>query len=79
MLGTATYQLHPLLGHRLDGIFLELDTEEQERLPAFNRTLALLRQVLKSSDPHYRGRALGDGWETSLSLHQSLSLSPPLV
>lgn len=74
-----TYQLHPLLGHRLDGIFLELDTEEQKRLPAFNRTLALLRQVLKSSDPHHRGRDLGDGWETSLSLHLSLSLSPPLV
>lgn len=61
----GTYQLHPLLGHRLDGIFLELDTEEQKRLPAFNRTLALLRQVLKSSDPQHRGRALGDGWETT--------------
>ncbi|XP_039743164.1 tetratricopeptide repeat protein 22 isoform X2 [Pteropus medius] len=42
---------------RLDGIFLELDTEEQKRLPAFNRTLALLRQVLKSSDPHHRALA----------------------
>lgn len=46
----------PLLGYRLDGIFLELGSEEQKRLPAFNRTLALLRQVLKSSDPRYRGR-----------------------
>ncbi|XP_019481517.1 PREDICTED: tetratricopeptide repeat protein 22 [Hipposideros armiger] len=42
---------------RLDGIFLELDSEEQKRLPAFNRTLALLRQVLKSSDPHRRALA----------------------
>ncbi|EPQ15422.1 Tetratricopeptide repeat protein 22 [Myotis brandtii] len=40
---------------RLDGIFLELGREEQKRLPAFNRTLALLRQVLKSSDPQHRG------------------------
>lgn len=42
---------------RLDGIFLELGREEQKRLPAFNRTLALLRQVLKSSDPHHRALA----------------------
>jgi tetratricopeptide (TPR) repeat protein len=42
---------------RLDGIFLELGSEEQKRLPAFNRTLALLRQVLKSSDPRYRALA----------------------
>lgn len=42
---------------RLDGIFLELDREEQKRLPAFNRTLALLRQILKSSDPHHRALA----------------------
>ncbi|XP_017201756.1 tetratricopeptide repeat protein 22 isoform X2 [Oryctolagus cuniculus] len=42
---------------RLDGIFLELGTEEQKRLPAFNRTLALLRQVLKSSDPQHRALA----------------------
>ncbi|XP_023558469.1 tetratricopeptide repeat protein 22 isoform X2 [Octodon degus] len=35
---------------RLDGIFLELGSEEQRRLPAFNRTLALLRQVLKASN-----------------------------
>ncbi|KAM7097519.1 tetratricopeptide repeat protein 22 [Molossus nigricans] len=42
---------------RLDGIFLELGSEEQKRLPAFNRTLALLRQVLKSSDPHHRALA----------------------
>lgn len=42
---------------RLDGIFLELGSEEQRRLPAFNRTLALLRQVLKSSDPHHRALA----------------------
>ncbi|KAM6217047.1 tetratricopeptide repeat protein 22 [Rhynchocyon petersi] len=42
---------------RLDGISLELGSEEQKRLPAFNRTLALLRQVLKSSDPHCRALA----------------------
>ncbi|KAM5248583.1 tetratricopeptide repeat protein 22 [Ctenodactylus gundi] len=42
---------------RLDGIFMELGSEEQKRLSAFNRTLALLRQVLKSSDPHYKALA----------------------
>ncbi|XP_012877777.1 PREDICTED: tetratricopeptide repeat protein 22 [Dipodomys ordii] len=42
---------------RLDGIFLELGNEEQKRLPAFNRTLALLRQVLKSSDPLHQALA----------------------
>ncbi|EPY84592.1 tetratricopeptide repeat protein 22 [Camelus ferus] len=42
---------------RLDGIFLELGSEEQKRLPAFNRTVALLRQVLKSSEPHHRALA----------------------
>ncbi|XP_069417078.1 tetratricopeptide repeat protein 22 isoform X3 [Ovis canadensis] len=46
---------------RLDGIFLELGSEEQKRLPAFNRTLALLQQVLKSSDPQPRGRARAGG------------------
>uniref|UniRef100_A0A8C9P3W4 Tetratricopeptide repeat domain 22 n=1 Tax=Spermophilus dauricus TaxID=99837 RepID=A0A8C9P3W4_SPEDA len=42
---------------RLDGIFLEQGSEEQKRLPAFNRTLALLRQVLKSSHPRHRALA----------------------
>ncbi|XP_058919057.1 tetratricopeptide repeat protein 22 [Kogia breviceps] len=42
---------------RLDGIFLELGSKEQKRLPAFNRTLALLRQVLKSSEPHHQALA----------------------
>ncbi|XP_069843232.1 tetratricopeptide repeat protein 22 [Dipodomys merriami] len=42
---------------RLDGIFLELGNEEQKRLPAFNRTLALLRQVLKSSDSLHQALA----------------------
>lgn len=55
--GMGASHPHPLLGHRLDGIFLELGSEEQKRLPAFNRTLALLRQVLKSSDPYHQGRA----------------------
>ncbi|XP_014405239.1 PREDICTED: tetratricopeptide repeat protein 22, partial [Myotis brandtii] len=48
---------------RLDGIFLELGREEQKRLPAFNRTLALLRQVLKSSDPQHRAPTLRWGKE----------------
>ncbi|XP_048207358.1 tetratricopeptide repeat protein 22 isoform X2 [Perognathus longimembris pacificus] len=42
---------------RLDGIFLKLGNEEQKRLPAFNRMLALLRQVLKSSDPLHQALA----------------------
>ncbi|XP_075802458.1 tetratricopeptide repeat protein 22 [Microtus pennsylvanicus] len=42
---------------RLDGILLEMGTEEQKRLPAFNRTLALLRQVLKSSDSRHQALA----------------------
>ncbi|XP_049630728.1 tetratricopeptide repeat protein 22 [Suncus etruscus] len=42
---------------RLDGLFLELGHEEQRRLPTFNRTLALLRQVLKSADPQHRALA----------------------
>lgn len=42
---------------RLDGIFLELGSEEQKRLPAYNRTLALLRQVLKSEDPRHQALA----------------------
>ncbi|XP_004315385.3 tetratricopeptide repeat protein 22 isoform X2 [Tursiops truncatus] len=42
---------------RLDGIFLELGSEEQKRLPAFNCTLALLQQVLKSSEPHHQALA----------------------
>nr|XP_013001670.2 tetratricopeptide repeat protein 22 [Cavia porcellus] len=42
---------------RLDSIFLELGGEEQKRLPAFNRTLALLQQVLKASNPGQRALA----------------------
>ncbi|XP_028746096.1 tetratricopeptide repeat protein 22 [Peromyscus leucopus] len=42
---------------RLDGILLEMGSEEQKRLPAFNRTLALLRQVLKSSDSRHQALA----------------------
>lgn len=45
---------------RLDGLFLELGRGEQRRLPTFNRTLALLRQVLKSADPQHRGRPGAD-------------------
>lgn len=50
----------PFPVHRLDGILLEMGTEEQKRLPAFNRTLALLRQVLKSSDSRHQGG--NSGW-----------------
>ncbi|KAK7830569.1 hypothetical protein U0070_018294 [Myodes glareolus] len=42
---------------RLDGILLEMGSEEQRRLPAFNRTLALLRQVLKASDSRHQALA----------------------
>ncbi|KAM7107376.1 LOW QUALITY PROTEIN: tetratricopeptide repeat protein 22 [Ciconia maguari] len=42
---------------RLDGILLSQGSEEQKRLPAFNRTLALLRQVIKSSNAQYRAVA----------------------
>lgn len=73
--GGGTNQLHPFLGHRLDGIFLELGREEQKRLPAFNRTLALLRQVLKSSDPQHRGRARG--WWRAACLSLPAPPSPP--
>ncbi|KAL0604412.1 Tetratricopeptide repeat protein 22 [Plecturocebus cupreus] len=62
---------------RLDGIFLELGSEEQKRLPAFNRTLALLRQVLKSEDPHHRGRGPGDGSDSNLCpRHQPAGMAP---
>lgn len=47
--------LQPFPAHRLDGILLEMGSEEQKRLPAFNRTLALLRQVLKCSDSRHQG------------------------
>ncbi|XP_074859078.1 tetratricopeptide repeat protein 22 [Carettochelys insculpta] len=42
---------------RLDGILMNKGNNEQKRLPSFNRTLALLRQVTKSSNPHYRALA----------------------
>lgn len=74
--GGGTNQPHPFLGHRLDGIFLELGREEQKRLPAFNRTLALLRQVLKSSDPQHRGRARG-WWRAACLCHCPSPLSLP--
>lgn len=76
-LGGGASHPHPLLGHRLDGIFLELGSEEQKRLPAFNRTLALLRQVLKSSDPHHQGRAHGDRCESSLCLALPFPVTSP--
>lgn len=77
-LGGAPDRQHPLLGHRLDGIYLELGSEEQKRLPAFNRTLALLRQVLKSSDPHHRGRALeGAGGAASAGSPAPVSVIGP--
>ncbi|TFK10215.1 testican-1-like [Platysternon megacephalum] len=42
---------------RLDGILMNKGNDEQKRLPSFNRTLALLRQVTKSSNSHYRALA----------------------
>uniref|UniRef100_A0A8B9P6U5 Tetratricopeptide repeat domain 22 n=1 Tax=Apteryx owenii TaxID=8824 RepID=A0A8B9P6U5_APTOW len=42
---------------RLDGILMTQGHEEHRRLPAFNRTLTLLRQVVKSSNTHYRALA----------------------
>ncbi|KAM6199533.1 LOW QUALITY PROTEIN: tetratricopeptide repeat protein 22 [Sarcoramphus papa] len=44
----------PYLLHLLDRILLSQGSEEGKRLPAFNRTLALLQQVIKSSNPHHR-------------------------
>ncbi|XP_027708642.1 tetratricopeptide repeat protein 22 [Vombatus ursinus] len=42
---------------RLDGILLTQGVEEQKRLVPFNRTLRLLREVVKSSSPHHRALA----------------------
>uniref|UniRef100_A0A8C4WD77 Tetratricopeptide repeat domain 22 n=1 Tax=Gopherus evgoodei TaxID=1825980 RepID=A0A8C4WD77_9SAUR len=39
------------------GILMNKGNDEQKRLPSFNRTLALLRQVTKSSNSHYRALA----------------------
>ncbi|XP_036609112.1 tetratricopeptide repeat protein 22 [Trichosurus vulpecula] len=42
---------------RLDGILLNQSAEEQRRLAPFNRTLRLLREVVKSSSTHHRALA----------------------
>ncbi|XP_020832571.2 tetratricopeptide repeat protein 22 [Phascolarctos cinereus] len=42
---------------RLDGILLNQGIEEQKRLVPFNRTLRLLREVVKSSSTHHRALA----------------------
>ncbi|XP_068949034.1 tetratricopeptide repeat protein 22-like [Petaurus breviceps papuanus] len=42
---------------RLDGILLNQGTEEQKRLAPFNRTLRLLREVVKSSSTYHRALA----------------------
>ncbi|XP_007443435.1 tetratricopeptide repeat protein 22 [Python bivittatus] len=42
---------------RLDGVWMNKGEDEEKRLPAFNRTLVLLQQVLKSSNLHYRALA----------------------
>lgn len=55
MAGRGGWGPQPFSAHRLDGIFLEMGSEEQKRLPAFNRTLALLGEVLKSSDSRHQG------------------------
>ncbi|KAM9283137.1 LOW QUALITY PROTEIN: tetratricopeptide repeat protein 22 [Morus bassanus] len=41
-------------GIQLGRILLSQGSKEQKRLPAFKRTLALLQQVIKSSNAHYR-------------------------
>lgn len=53
--GRGRWGSQPFPAHRLDGIFLEMGSEEQKRLPTFNRTLALLGEVLKSSDSRHQG------------------------
>lgn len=55
MAGRGIWGSQPFPTHRLDGIFLEMGSEEQKRLPTFNRTLALLGEVLKSSDSRHQG------------------------
>nr|XP_009681629.1 PREDICTED: tetratricopeptide repeat protein 22 [Struthio camelus australis] len=42
---------------RLDGILMTQGRQEHRRLPAFNRTLTLLQQVIKSPSAHYRALA----------------------
>ncbi|XP_003220202.2 tetratricopeptide repeat protein 22 [Anolis carolinensis] len=42
---------------RLDGMRMNKGNDEAKRLPAFNRTLVLVQQVLKSSHLHYRALA----------------------
>ncbi|XP_074077449.1 tetratricopeptide repeat protein 22 [Macrotis lagotis] len=42
---------------RLDGILLNQGAEEQRRLAPFNRTLRLLREVVKSSSTHHQALA----------------------
>lgn len=65
--------------HRLDGILLEMGSEDQKRLPAFNRTLALLREVLKSSDSRHQGGNCRQGRSVaSVLLLQQFCLPPAL-
>ncbi|XP_006025888.1 tetratricopeptide repeat protein 22 [Alligator sinensis] len=42
---------------RRDGILMNQENDEQKRLPAYNRTVGLLRQVIKSPSSHYRALA----------------------
>nr|XP_028589192.1 tetratricopeptide repeat protein 22 isoform X1 [Podarcis muralis]XP_028589193.1 tetratricopeptide repeat protein 22 isoform X1 [Podarcis muralis]XP_028589194.1 tetratricopeptide repeat protein 22 isoform X1 [Podarcis muralis] len=42
---------------RLDAMWMNKGNDEGKRLPAFNRTLVLLQQVLKCSSLHYRALA----------------------
>ncbi|KAG8132449.1 hypothetical protein E2320_010304 [Naja naja] len=42
---------------RLDRVWMNKGEDEKKRLTAFNRTLVLLQQVLKSSNLHYRALA----------------------
>ncbi|XP_030063152.1 tetratricopeptide repeat protein 22 [Microcaecilia unicolor] len=42
---------------RLDGLLMSKGTDEQRRIPSFNRALGLLREAIKSSHSHYRALA----------------------
>ncbi|XP_029474067.1 tetratricopeptide repeat protein 22 [Rhinatrema bivittatum] len=39
---------------RLDGLLMSKGTDEQRRVPSFNRALGLLREAIKSSHSHYK-------------------------
>nr|XP_033771373.1 tetratricopeptide repeat protein 22 [Geotrypetes seraphini] len=42
---------------RLDGLLMSKGSDEQRRVPSFNRALVLLREAIRSSHSHYRALA----------------------